>query len=263
MSLRIRTNTTAMHAYGDMQRVGRNLSQTFKRISSGLRINQAADDAAGLGVAENLQKKKMSLKQARRNTHDGISVVQTAEGATTEVSDILKRMRELATQSSTETLNDDERSYIQDEFTQLSEEIDRISETTEFNGISLTDGTGGIDGDNTMEVQVGINNSGNDRVSIALGDLRSKSLGVSSKGGAGSISMSTAAGARNAISKVTKALKVVNTYRSRYGSVQRRLESAMNTLDTTHENTAAAESRIRDADFAQETAQMSKYQVMQ
>ena len=119
MAMVVNTNTTAMNALGNLNRTNRGLNETFSNISSGLRINNAGDDAAGLAVAENLEAEEMSLRQAQRNTNDGISVIQTAEGATDEVADILKRMRELAVQSSSETLHNDERSYIQDEFVQL------------------------------------------------------------------------------------------------------------------------------------------------
>jgi flagellin len=263
MALVVNSNSTAMNALGNLNRTQRGLSKTFENISSGLRINNAADDSAGLAVAENLEAEQMSLRQAHRNTNDGISVIQTAEGATDEVSDILKRMRELAVQSSSETLHNNERSYIQDEFTELSDEVDRISQVTEFNGIALANGSGGIGGDNEVEVQVGIHNSSDDRITIALGDLRASSLGVADSGGTGEISLGTVASAQAAITQLDTALDTVNKYRSQYGSVQNRLESALNNLETYTENVAGAESRIRDADFAHETAEMSKFQIMQ
>ena len=132
MAIVVNSNTTSMNALGNLNKTNRGLTSTFARISSGLRINSAKDDSAGLAVAENLQSEYQSLKQAQRNTHDGISVIQTAEGATNEVGDILKRMRELAVQSSSETLANSERSYIQDEFSQLTQEVDRIAAVTEL-----------------------------------------------------------------------------------------------------------------------------------
>ena len=254
MALVVNSNTTAMNALGNLNRTQRGLQESFANISSGLRINNAADDSAGLAVAENLEAEQMSLRQAQRNTHDGISVIQTAEGATNEVGDILKRMRELAVQSSSETLHDNERSYIQDEFTQLTSEVDRISNVTEFNGISLGNGAKG-----SLDVQVGIHNSTDDRISINLGDLKASTLGVNT----GAMGMDTVANAQAAITKLDTALDSVNGYRSDYGAVQNRLESAMNNLETYTENVAGAESRIRDADFAHETAEMSKFQIMQ
>ena len=185
MGLVVNSNPTAQNALGNLNRTNRGLTNTFQNISSGLRINNAADDAAGLAVAENLESEQMSLRQAQRNTNDGISVIQTAEGATNEVADMLKRMRELAVQSSSETLANTERAYIQDEFVQLSDEVDRIAQVTEFNGLALADGS-----DSDMNVQVGIHNSSNDRISISLGDLTASKLGVNDSG-AGKMESST------------------------------------------------------------------------
>ena len=168
---------------------------------------------------------------------------------------MLKRMRELAVQSSSDTLADSERSYIQDEFTQLTEEVDRIADVTEFNGQSLANGSGS----GTMNVQVGIHNSTDDRIAITLGDLSADTLKVDS----GNMKLSTSASAQQAITAIDTAIDSVNKHRSNYGAVQNRLESALNNLETYTENVATAESRIRDADFAHETAEMSKFQIMQ
>jgi flagellin len=224
-------------------------------VSSGLRVNSAADDAAGLGVAENLEAASRSARVAMRNTNDGISVVQTAEGATSEVGNILKRMRELAVQSSSETLESNERAYVQDEFSSLSAEVERISNVTEFNGLKLTDGTTNI----MLAVQVGVNNTANDRISITLGDLSTSTLGVST----GDMSLNSAASAQSAITDIDTALDSVNGYRSDYGAVQNRLTDSLVNLEVYSENLVSAESRIRDADFAHETAQMAKLQIMQ
>jgi flagellin len=259
MALVVNSNPTAMNALGNLNRTNRGLTDTFANISSGLRINNAADDSAGLAVAENLEAEQMSLRQAQRNTNDGISVIQTAEGATNEVGDILKRMRELAVQSSSETLHNNERSYIQDEFEQLTNEVDRISQVTEFNGIHLANSGAGLTGTNEMNVQVGIHNSGDDRIAISLGNLEATQLGVST----GTMNLDTIGNARTAITNLDKAIDTVNKYRSQYGSVQNRLENALNNLEVYTENVASSESRIRDADFAHETAEMSKFQVMQ
>lgn len=254
MAIVVNSNTTAMDALGHLNRTNRGLKSTFAKISSGLRINSAADDSAGLAVAENLQSEAQSLRQAQRNTHDGISVIQTAEGATTEVGDILKRMRELAVQSSSETLANSERSFIQDEFEQLTAEVDRIANVTEFNGISL-----GNNANTQLNVQVGIQDTSADRISIELGDLRASALKINT----GSLSMATVTGAQSALATIDTALDSLNGYRSDYGAVQNRLESALNNLEIYQQNISSAESRIRDADFAHETAQMSKYNIMQ
>jgi flagellin len=256
MGLVVNSNTTAMNALGNLNRTQRGLTKTFANISSGLRINSASDDGAGLAVAENLASEYQSLGQAQRNTNDGISVIQTAEGATDEVSDILKRMRELAVQSSSETLHNNERAYIQDEFSQLTQEVDRIAAITEFNGIALGNATNA-----GLDVQVGINNSENDRIKVNLGDLRATTLGVDNSGAG--IQLNTVTNARSALTQIDSALDTINSYRSDYGAVQNRLESALNNLEVYSENVKGAESRIRDADFAHETAEMSKFQVMQ
>ena len=159
-----------------------------------------------------MEAEQMSLRQAQRNTNDGISVIQTAEGATNEVADMLKRMRELAVQSSSETLANSERAYIDDEFKQLTAEVDRISQVTEFNGIDLADGSNG-----SIAVQVGIHNSTDDRISITMGDLRASTLGVDNS----NMSLANTASAQAAITKLDTALDKVNSYRSDYGAVQK------------------------------------------
>ena len=246
MPLIVNSNITAMNALGNLNRTNRGLQSTFSKISSGLRINSAADDGAGLAVAENLQSDNRSLGQAIRNTHDGISVLQTAEGATTEVGDILKRMRELAVQSSSETLHNNERAYIHDEFSELTKEIDRIAAVTEFNGIALSNAS-----NTNLDVQVGIFNTNNDRIGIQLGDLRATTLGVDNS--SSGIQLDTVTGARTALTKLDQALDTVNQYRSDFGSVENRLTSALNNLEVYRENISSSESQIRDADFAHET----------
>ena len=254
MSLFINHNSAAHSAMNNVSKNQRNLSQSFARISSGLRINSAADDAAGLAVSENMDADTRSLRQAHRNTSDGISVIQTAEGATGEVSDLLKRMRELAVQSSTGTLDTTERGYIQVEFTELSDEVNRIANVTEFNGIALANNN-----TTSIDLQVGIDASSDSQITITMGDLRAASLGIDS----GSMKLSTVASAQAAITDLDTALGSVNGHRSKYGAVQNRLESAMNNLETYTENLSSACSRIRDADFAHETAELSKFQIMQ
>ena len=255
MALVINHNLSSLTAQRNLSNTGRSLGKAFERVSSGLRVNSAADDAAGLGVAENLEAASRSARVAMRNTNDGISVVQTAEGATSEVGNILKRMRELAVQSSSETLDTTERGYIQDEFTALTAEVDRIAQVTEFNGLSLTDGVANT----TLAIQVGVNNSANDRISITMGDLTASTLGV----GTTQMSLNSVASAQSAITDLDTALDSVNGYRSTYGAAQNRLTNSLVNLEVYSENLVAAESRIRDADFAHETAEMAKLQIMQ
>jgi len=254
MALTVNTNLTAMNSVASLNSTTKSLSGTLARISSGSRINKAADDASGLAVAENLSAISQSARAASRNINDGVSVVQIAEGATKEVGNILKRMRELAVTSASETLNDSERVYIQDEFTQLASEVDRIANVTEFNGTALTEGTNA-----TLAVQVGVNNTADDQIDITLGDLQGTVLGVDT----GSVDLSSATGASTAIGDIDTAIDTLNQYRSDYGAVQNRLESAQRNLQTYTENISAAESVIRDADFAYEASEMSKFQVMQ
>jgi flagellin len=254
MALVVNTNTASLNAINNLNQTQRALSGSYSRISSGCRISKAADDAAGLGVAESLAAASASGRQAMRNTNDGISIIQTAEGASDEVGDILSRMRELAVQSSSETLADEERAYIQTEYEQLAAEIDRIASSTNFNGVVLCDGS-----TTSIDVQVGIYNTADDRISIVLGDLSAATLGVDTA----SVDLSTASGAQAAIDAFDTAIDSVSTVRSDFGAVQNRLDSALSNMETYTENLEAAESQIRDADFAYETAELAKNQILQ
>lgn len=252
MALTVNTNLASMNASTHLQSSSRGLSTSLERLSSGLRINRGADDAAGLGVANNLRAANASLKVAHRNASDAISVIQTAEGSTSEVGAIVERMRELAVQSSSETLADQERQYIQEEFTQLLGEIDRIAAISNFNGVQLSDGTNA-----TLSVQVGIGSSADNQIDITLGDLGSATLGVDV------LDLSTAATAVLALDAFDSAIDTLNAYHSSYGAVQNRIQSATRNLETYSDNLGGAESVIRDADFALEAAEMAKFQTMQ
>jgi len=254
MAITVKSNATAANALNNLNKTSRALSRSFERISSGQRIARAADDAAGLGVAENLRAASSSAAVAGRNTNDGISIITVAEGASSEVSGILTRMRELAVQGASETLNSTERAYVQDEYVSLASEVDRIANVTEFNGAKLTDGATG-----SIAVQVGINNTTDDQISITLGDLSSATLGVDS----GTLDLSTSTGASAAISVIDAAINTVSGYRSDYGAVENRLGNALNNLETFGQSTLEAESRIRDADFGKETADLSQNQILQ
>jgi flagellin len=241
MALTVRTNVSAMRSSGVLTQTTKSLSKSLLRISSGLRINSASDDAAGLSVATSLQTDAISLRQAMRNANDGISVVQTAETAADEITDILQRLRELAVQSASETLSDNERSYIDDEYQELVSEIDRIANATEFNGVSLASGTG----DTQLAVQVGItSNTMTSQIVITLGDFTANTgLGLAA------VSLPSSTGALAAIDKIDTA--------------QNRIESALDNAQTYMEALSAAESQIRDADFATETAELTKLQILQ
>jgi flagellin len=254
MAMSVRTNVASLMAAGNLAQTNKSLSNTLGRISSGLRVNSAADDAAGLGVATNLETAASSTSQAMRNANDGISIIQTAESASNEVVDILQRMRELAVQSSSETLDDDERSYISDEFDELNSEISRIANVTEFNGIDLSDGT-----TTEVEVQVGIQNDSSSRITVDLGNLTTGTAGLSLS----ATDLSDVTGAQEAIEDIDAALDTVNGYRSDLGSVQNRLDSAINNSQAYLEALSSAQSAIQDADFAHETSEMTKMQIMQ
>jgi flagellin len=256
MALIANTNIASLNALNNLNRTNRSLSDTFGRISSGLRINKAADDAAGLAVAENLDAQTRSLAVAKRNANDGISMIQVAEGASNEVATLIKRMRELAVQSSSETLASTERTYLVTEFDELKSEMDRIAATTEFNGIALTQGTANGSATN-LSIQVGAYNTTDDRITVDLGDLQATALGLQST------AVSSVANAQTAITNLDTALNTVNTQRATYGAAQNRLDSAVRSIDTYTQSLTAAQSQIRDADFAHEAAQMAKQQIMQ
>lgn len=252
MAMSVRTNVSALMGAGQLNRTQKGLSASLARISTGARINKAADDAAGLGVATNLETTIGSARQGIRNANDGLSLIQTAESATNEVTDMLQRMRELAVQSGSETLANDERSYIQDEFLELRSEIGRIAAVTEFNGISLSNGA-----ISTVNVQVGVNADGNSRIAISLVDITTAGLGIST------ISLMNSASALQALSVLDTALGSVNSARSILGAVQNRIDSAINNASVYIESLSSAESMIRDTDYATETANLTKLQIMQ
>ena len=254
MALTVNTNMSALRAANTLNNTQGALSQTLARVSSGLRVNNAGDDAAGAAVAVNLATQARSGRQAIRNANDGISVIQTAESASKEVLNILDRMRELAVQSSSETLEDGERAYIDAEFHQLSDEVERIAQSTEFNDILLSDGT-----NSSLSVQVGVDASSNSRVTITLGNLATSSLSVQTT----DIDLTNASTAQTAITAIDSAIDSVNSIRANFGAAQNRLESSINNMSSYVEALTAAASQIRDADYAHETAEMTRLQVMQ
>jgi len=254
MAITVRTNASAGRALTDLNKTSRSLSRSFERISSDLRISRAADDAAGLGVAENLRAQQTSATVAARNTNDGISAITVAEGATNEVSNLLVRMRELAVQSSSETLGDTERGYAQSEFTSLQSEVDRIANVTEFNGTKLTDGSTA-----DLDIQVGVNNTADDRITVGFADITTTTLGVATADAA----VDTSANAQAAIDAIDSAISAVNSARASYGASENRLGSALNNIETFGQTVQAAESQIRDADFGAETASLSNKQILQ
>jgi flagellin len=255
MALRINTNVASVFAQKYVTRTNERLQSSMEHLSSGLRITKAADDAAGLAVSEKMRSQIRSLRMASRNTSDGISMVQTAEGGLNEVTNILSRMRELSVEASSGVLQATERAYLATEFTALQGEIERIADGTEFNGFNLSDGSTA-----TVDVQVGIFNvAAEDRITVTLQDAQTATLGVDTA----SIDLGAAANAQAAITAIDTALDSVNDSRADYGAIQNRLTSALRNLENYTENLVEAESRIRDVDFAAETAEMTRNQILQ
>ncbi len=254
MGLRIATNTTALNAHRQMANTRMRLDASLEKLSSGSRINHAGDDAAGLAISENLRAQVRGIRQARRNAMDGVSLIQVSEGGLNEISNIIVRLRELSIQAASDTIGDVERQFTDREFQSLKQEIDRIANVTEFNGTPLLNGRGGI-----FEIQVGThNNPILDRV-VYNGERADASLDALQLGGE---SVATKQGAQLSLSVIDDALIRVNSIRADLGAMQNRLQSTINNLAISDENLSAANSRIRDADFAVEVSEMTKENIL-
>ena len=251
MSIIINNNPASISAQRNLSVSSDSLSRSVERLSSGLRITRAADDAAGLGLSETLRAHIRSINQAVRNSSDGISLTQVADGGASTIGNLLSRLRELASQSASGTVGSTERSYIDSEFLALRSEIDRIAQVTEFNGQALLSGSS-----INFSVQVGFKSGSGNTLSLNLNDLTISSLGISS------VNVSTSANAQSALSNIDSAISAVATARAEYGSLQNRFEATIANLQVSSENLTAAESRIRDADVAYETSQFTKNQVL-
>ncbi len=254
MGIRINTNVPSITAQRNLKMTKRNLDSNYSRLASGSRISKAADDAAGLAISEKLKAQIRSMRQARRNTEDGISMVQVAEGGLNEVSGMLIRMRELAIQAASDTVGPDERRFTDLEFQALKGEIERVAQSGEFNGNKLLNGTGGL-----IEIQIGTrNNPFEDRIRYdsSLTDATVGSLGVSGD------EISSKEGAQNALATIDNAILSINGSRAELGALQNRLVTVTNTLDINDENFSAANSRIRDVDIASETADLTKNNIL-
>jgi flagellin len=257
MSFSVLTNVASLNAQRNLNNTQEALSASIGRLSSGLRINSAGDDAAGLGISESLKASIRSISQAQRNTNDGISMSQVAEGAMNEMQGIVSRMRELSVQASNSTLGATERGYIHTEFGQLTSEINRISSVTNFNNQKLLDGSASTG----LTFQVGIYNSANDRLAMSITKLTASTLGSTSLHVA-SASLSTAAKAQSAIGVFDKAIQQLSQARAKVGATQNRMQVTLSNLASSHENLSAANSRIRDVDVASETAAMTRSQIL-
>ncbi|MFG3612557.1 flagellin Hag [Rummeliibacillus stabekisii] len=262
--MRINHNIAALNTYRQLNTANNAQSSSMEKLSSGLRINKAGDDAAGLAISEKMRGQIRGLDMASKNAQDGISLIQTAEGALNETHSILQRMRELAVQSSNDT-NDDttDRKAIQDEVDQLAREITRISETTEFNGKTLLDGTfTSASGGSALTFHIGANKDQNVTLNISKMDADTLDVGTGdSKTGTG-IKVNSQTAANDAIETINTAIKTVATERSNLGAMQNRLDHTINNLSTSSENLTAAESRIRDVDMAKEMMNQTKNSIL-
>ncbi len=254
MGLRIATNTTALNAQRQMSITRGSLDKTLEKMASGSRINHAGDDAAGLAISENLRAQVRGLRQAKRNALDGVSLIQVSEGGLNEVSNILVRLRELAIQAASDTIGDTERQFADREFQSLKQEVDRIANVTQFNGTPLLNGKSGI-----FEIQVGThNNPILDRV-VYNGERSDASLDALKLGGE---SVATKQGAQLSLAVIDDSLIRVNSIRADLGAMQNRLQSTINNLSISDENLSAANSRIRDTDFAEAVSEMTRDNIL-
>lgn len=254
MGLRISTNVSALRAQQSLLQTKAASDKVFERLSSGSRINRASDDASGLALSEGLKSNIRGLKQANRNAQDGISLLQIGEGALSEVGNILIRLRELSLQSASDTVGDRERKMISLEYNQLLDEVDRIATSTEFNGTSILSGTGG-----TLSFQINTKNSDlSDRITFDTSktDSRSESLGIRTTG------VDFKENAQQSLDVIDNAIKHVSDIRADFGSMQSRLNATVQNINTSIENLAASNSRIRDADIAEESSELAKRNIM-
>ena len=253
MGLRVNTNVASINAQRNLSQVNEKLAGNFRRLATGLRISTAADDAAGLAISERLRSQVRSLEQAKRNANDGISLVQTAEGALNEVSSIMTRLRELSVQSANGTVSATDKDTLHEEFESLVSEVNRIGQSTEFNGIKLLDGS-----QSSVSFQIGFGtNTSIDQLSLTLSPALSTSLSLNS------LDIGSGGDTSTAIGTIDDAINTISSLRGRLGATQNRLGSTINNLGVQVENLSAAESRIRDVDVAYETAQLTRNSILQ
>jgi flagellin len=255
MGLRINTNVASLNAQNNLKISSDRKEAALQKMSSGLRINKAADDAAGLAISENLKASIRGNQQATRNANDGVSLIQVAEGGMNEVSNILIRLRELSVQAASDTIGNTERGFINIEVNQLKEEVGRISNVTRFNDTKLLNGEAG-----QIEVQVGTsNNIAEDRLQL---DLANTNVGPDALG-IGGLDFSEKSSAQDAMGSIDAAITSVNANRANLGAIQNRLQSTISNLAVSSENLAASNSRIRDADLAVESSELVKQSILQ
>jgi len=254
MGLRIATNVQAINAQKNLYGTSNEISTTMARLSSGYRINRSSDDAAGLAISESLKAQIRGFKQANRNANDGISLVNVAEGGLNSVSNMLVRLRELAIQTSSDTISDRERALVDVEYQQIKEEIERVAQTTQFNGTQLINGTGGM-----LDFQVGnYNDPLNDRISFdaGYGNASLQSLGLTD------LNVLSKESSQETLQFVDDAMTYIGSARAQLGALQNRLQSTSESLATAEENFSAANSRIRDTDVAAESTNLAKNNIL-
>jgi flagellin len=261
MAVVINTNVASLNAQRHLSNTQFGLNRALERLSSGFRINRAGDDAAGLAISERLKAQIRSTSQASRNTLDGVSLVQVSEGGYDEVSNTLIRLRELAVQSANGTISATDRGAIDTEYDQLTAEITRIAAVVKFNNVQVLNGGTGANGEVSFVLQVGIGTTSNDTITISINPLKATALGSAALD-LTALSLTSASGATDAITTIDSAIDAVNSSRAALGAVQNRLEATSRSLAISVENLSAANSRIRDVDVAQETAELARYQIL-
>lgn len=255
MGFRINTNVPSLSAQRTLQATGREQENNLQKLASGSRINRSADDAAGLAISEKLKSQIRSVQQAERNANDGISMIQTAEGGLNEISNIMTRLRELSIQAATDTVGDSERAFVNLEYQNLKQEVQRIAQVTEFNGRKLLDGSS-----MSYDFQIGTNNNAfEDRISYKS-DVTNANL---DKLGIQEISVASKEGAQTSLASLDAAIQNISGQRAELGAVQNRLSSTVTNLQSLTENLSSANSRIRDTDFAKATADNTKLNIIQ
>ena len=255
MAISLRTNIASLTASTKLGQTTLRVEDNMRKLASGLRINSAGDDAAGLAISEKFRANIRSLAQLKRNANDGISLIQTAEGALAEVSNILIRMRELAVQAATDTVATSQKAFLQTEFDELRAEITRIGNTAEFNGLTLLSGSFATTA-TALTFQVDLGGDPTQQISVQLATMSPTALGITA------IALTTSSDARAALSVLDTALQNLSSQRATLGAAQNRLQMAINNIDTMSTNISAANSRIRDVDVAEETARLAQNQIL-
>lgn len=254
MSIFVNTNTSSLNAQRQLFDTGNSLSTSFERLSSGFRINSASDDAAGLQISDRMTSQIQGMSQGVRNANDGISMLQTAEGALDETTNSLQRMRQLAVQANSGAASDKDRAALDEEFGKLSDEISRIADNTDFGGIKL------LDGSEATALEFQVSDDVNDKISVDLtGDYSADGTDVA----VDSLDVTTQANAEAAIAAIDTAIEKIGSARAEFGAVQNQFESSIRNISNVAENLSGARSRIQDTDFAAETANLTRNQIMQ